>query len=416
LAERFPQNAVKIHIVPPLLLALCAPLAAFALGIRITDHDARATARGGAFAATADNPSAIYYNPAGISQLNGTRSLLGAYAITLESTFDPAGPGAADLDSDFEYQAAPYSFATMSVRNTPLTIGFGTYAPFGFGLEYPDDASFRTLAKKGKIQFLAINPVLAWKINDSLSVAAGVMVNYVRTKLARGIINPGDEFIFEGDGIGYGFNAGILWSPHRMHSFGLTYRSRSEVDLNGHSRVRIPGFSVATPFGPFAVPRVENEEDSDLEFRFPQTITAGYSFRPTPDWNFEFDIDWTDWDNLNTLTLHRTSGDVALPFNWESSFMYSFGATRKLPRGFSVSAGYIYSENSVPNESFNPLVPDSNRHVFSVGFGQQMEKLSWDFAYQYAYGPHRRIDNGTLADGVYRFQSHAVTFSLGYRF
>ncbi len=416
MGERFPKNAVKIHIVPSLLLALFAPIAAFALGIRITDHDARATARGGAFAATADNPSAIYYNPAGITQLNGTRTLLGAYAVTLESTIDPAAAGAADLDSDFEYQGAPYSFSTMSVRNTPLTIGFGTYAPFGFGLEYPDDASFRTLAKKGKIQFLAINPVLAWKINDSLSVAAGVMVNYVRTKLARGIINPGDEFIFEGDGIGYGFNAGILWSPHRMHSFGLTYRSRSEVDLDGHSRVRIPGFSVATPFGPFAVPRVENEEDSDLEFRFPQTITAGYSFRPTPDWNFEFDIDWTDWDNLNTLTLHRTSGDVALPFNWESSFMYSFGATRKLPRGFSVSAGYIYSENSVPNESFNPLVPDSNRHVFSVGFGQQMEKLSWDLAYQYAYGPHRRIDNGTLADGVYRFQSHAVTFSLGYRF
>jgi len=407
---------VKNKTVLPLLVALFAPVAAFALGIRITDHDARATARGGAFAATADNPSAIYYNPAGITQLNGMHTLLGVYAISLESTVDPSTPGAHDLDSDFEYQAAPHSFSTLEIHNTPLTLGLGTYAPFGFGIEYPDDATFRTLAKKGRIQFLAINPVLAWKINDTLSVAGGVTVNYVRTKLARGIVTPGDEFIFEGEGIGYGFNAGILWSPHPMHSFGLTYRSRTTVDLDGHARVRIPGFSVATPFGPFAVPRTESEDDADLQFRFPQTITAGYSFRPTPDWNFEVDIDWADWDNLNTLTLHRTSGDVPLPFNWESSFMYSFGATRKLPRGFSVSAGYIYSENSVPNESFNPLVPDSNRHVLSVGIGQQMDKVSWDLAYQYAYGPHRRIDNGTLADGVYRFQSHAVTLSLGYRF
>jgi long-chain fatty acid transport protein len=128
------------------------------------------------------------------------------------------------------------------------------------------------------------------------------------------------------------------------------------------------------------------------------------------------DVDWTDWDNLNTLTLHQKSGDLAIPFNWESSFMYEFGVTRRLPRGLSVSAGYVYSENSIPNQSFNPLIPDSNRHIVSFGFGQQLNRISWDIAYQYAYGPHRRIDNGTLGNGTYRFESHALTFSLGYRF
>jgi len=201
-----------------------------------------------------------------------------------------------------------------------------------------------------------------------------------------------------------------------MHSFGLTYRSATDIDFSGHSRVRIPGFSVPTPFGPFKVARVDSEEDANLDFDFPQTITFGYSFRPTPDWNFEFNLDWTDWDSLETQTVHTKTMDVALPFNWESSFFYEFGVTRKLPRGYRVSAGYIYSENSIPNESFNPLVPDSNRHVLSVGVGQQLDHLSWDVAYQYAYGPHRRIDNGTLADGVYRFQSHAVTVSLGWAF
>ena len=386
------------------------------LGIRIVDQDAFATSRGEAFTATADNPSAIYYNPAGITQLEGTRAQYGVYGISLESSVNPALPGAKDLDTKFEYQAAPQFYLTYKSPSTPVAMGLGVYAPFGFGLEFPDDASFRTLAKKGRVQYLSINPVFAFGITKTLSVAFGGSVNHGRVKLARGIVTEGDEFQFKGDGVGYGFNAGVLWQPHPMHSFGLTYRSATSIDFSGHSRVRIPAFSVATPFGPFKVPRFDSESDANLDYHFPQTIIAGYSFRPTPNWNFEFDLDWTDWDSLNTLTLHQSNGNVALPFNWESSFLYEFGATRKFSHGFNVSAGYIYSENSVPNESFNPLIPDSNRHIVSVGVGQTLDRLNWQIAYQYAYGPHRKIDNGTLADGEYRFQSNAVTFSVGYKF
>ena len=403
------------HLAAAAALAFL-PNTGLGLGIRIVDQDAFATSRGEAFTATADNPSAIYYNPAGITQLDGTRAQYGVYGITLESSVNPALPGAKDLDTKFEYQAAPQFYLTYKSPSAPVAMGLGIYAPFGFGLEYPDEASFRTLAKKGRIQYLSINPVFAFEITKTLSVAFGGSVNHGRVKLARGIVTEGDEFQFKGDGVGYGFNAGVLWKPHPMHSFGLTYRSATSIDFSGHSRVRIPAFSVATPFGPFKVQRFDSESDADLDFHFPQTIIAGYSFRPTPNWNFEFDLDWTDWDSLNTLTLHQSSGNVALPFNWESSFLYEFGATRQFSHGFNVSAGYIYSENSVPNESFNPLIPDSNRHIISAGVGQTLERLSWQLAYQYAYGPHRKIDNGTLANGEYRFQSNAVTFSVGYKF
>lgn len=402
----------------PLLAAasIAAPLTGYSLGIRIVDQGSAATGRGDAFAATADDASAIYYNPAGITQLSGTRALFGAYTISLESSVDPAVPGK-DADTKFGYQSAPHAYLTWKPENSRVALGLGVYAPFGFGLEYPDDVPFRTLAKKGRIEFLTINPVLAWQITDTLSIAAGPTINYSKAMLAQGIVTPGDEFQFKGEGVSYGFNAGLLWQPHPMHSFGVTYRSASTVDYSGHTRVRIPGFTVPTPFGPFPVARFESEDDASLEFHFPQNIVVGYSFRPTKDWNFEFDLDWTDWDSLNTLSLHQSKGpNIALPFKWESSFMYEFGVTRNLPRGFSISAGYVYSENSVPNESFNPLVPDSNRHILSLGIGQKLEHLSWDLAYQYAYGPHRQIDNGTLGNGTYRFESHAVTLTLGYHF
>ena len=85
-------------------------------------------------------------------------------------------------------------------------------------------------------------------------------------------------------------------------------------------------------------------------------------------------------------------------------------------KGLRASAGYAYSENSVPSGSFNPQVPDSNRHIFSVGLGESLHNFRWDLAYQLVLWANATIDNDTLADGRYSFISHAVTLSVGYHF
>ncbi len=408
--------------IPATLLLATLPVTVFGLGFRLTDINTEATARGGAFAATADNASAIYYNPAGITQLDGTQALMGAYTITYESSFNSHLPGGSNEDTKWSPQAVPSSFITTTPKGSSLSLGLGIYSPFGLGLEYNDDAPFRTLAKKAKLQYITISPVAAWKFGDTLSIAVGPTVNFGRVSLSRGIVTPGDEFQFDGQGVSYGFVAGILWQPAKQHSFGLTYHSASNLTFSGHTRVRIPGFTTDVEVFPgltvpVNVPRFESEDDADATLPFPQTIVFGYSFRPTPKWNFEFDIEWTDWDSLNVVTINQSrGGPISVAYNYESSFFYDFGVTRTFDNGMRVSAGYIYSENSVPNESFNPLVPDSNRHVLSVGVGRTYDRISWDVGYQYAYGPHRNISNGSTADGSYRFQSNAFTFAIGYRF
>lgn len=416
------------------------------LGIRIADQDARATARGNAFAATADNPSAIYYNPAGITQLYSTslnkplalslgadgkgavlpgatdagesrlRTRMGLYAITLESRVDPLAAGVPDFDIKRNWQVAPTFYTTYKLPNAPIVFGLGIYAPYGFGLEYPEDSPLRTLAISGSVNYLSINPVVAWQVSDTLSIAAGPTFNYARADLKRGILAAHDRFQFAGDGWGVGWNAGVLWQPHKMHSFGVSYRSKTDINFEGSADTHFNGFSVPTPFGPFPVPGVDSSEPASAGIKFPQHVVLGYSFRPTEKWNFEVNIDWTDWDNLNTVNLRKESGDVALPFNWESSLFYEFGVSYKFDNGLVASAGYIFSENSVPNESFNPVVPDSNRHIFSAGLGGNWDRWDVDLAYQWAHGPERSIRQGTVADGSYRFDSHAVSLSVGYNF
>jgi long-chain fatty acid transport protein len=154
------------------------------------------------------------------------------------------------------------------------------------------------------------------------------------------------------------------------------------------------------------------------DLNFPQFVRAGYSFRPTPDWNLEFDLEWADWDSLNVATLHNdTTGDAKIPFNWKSSLLYEIGVTRYFSHGFHASAGYIYNQNSIPDSSYSPLVPDSGRHLFSTGVGGKLfGNYTWDLAYQLIYGPSRTIQIGANVDGSYRLMAHGVTLSVGCQF
>ena len=413
---------MKLRI--PTLLCLSAAIltqSSFGLGIRVMDENPAATARGNAFTATADNPSAVYYNPAGITQLDGLNVLDGIYGVTFDTRIHLKVPSNG-FDNRYDPQAAPQLFVTLKPKKDfPVTFGLGFYAPFGFELKYDDHVPFRTLAVEGSVKFFTINPIVAWQITKTLSIGAGPTINYATAELQRGIIKPGDEFRLGGSDVQGGFDAGIHWQPAMQHSFGLTYHSGVGMNFKGHTDVHFDDVVVPVQVAPgVVVPfRAVKGQTKTLPatagFHFPQHIMGGYSFRPTPDWNFEADVDWTDWDSLNTVQIKQKTGTIPLPFNWRSSFTYEFGVTRYFGT-YHVSAGYMYAENSVPNESFNPLIPDSDHHVFSVGFGRKLEHWNWDVAYQFTYGPARTISQGTLADGEYKFESHAVTLSLGYAF
>ncbi len=406
-------------------LLCCAVLASagtsFGLGIRIMDQNPEATGRGNAFTATADNPSAVYYNPAGITQLDGLNVLDGAYGVIFDTRVHLKldHPG---FDNSYDPQAAPQFFATWKPKKDfPVTFGLGFYAPFGFEIKYGDNVPFRTIGVEGAIKFLTLNPVVAWQVTKTLSIGVGPTINYATAELQRGIIKPGDEFRLGGSDVAGGFDAGIMWHPSPMHSFGLTYHSPVGMTFQGHTDVHFDDVVVPVQVAPGvvvpfrAVKGMTKTLPAEAAFHFPQHVMGGYSFRPTPDWNFEADIDWTDWDSLNNVIIKQKTGNLVLPFNWRSSFTYDFGVTRYFGT-YHLSLGYMYAENSVPNESFNPLIPDGDHHVFSIGFGRKLRHWNWDIAYQFTYGPTRSISQGTLADGEYKFESHAVTLSLGYAF
>jgi len=420
---------VRKLILLPVLVAALWPTSARANGMRLVSQDAFATGRGEAFVATADNASAIYYNPAGITQLEGTQFRSGVYGIYFDPTFQPPAT-AANAGQTYHVEnnlaAAPQMYFTHTVEDSRWSYGLGIYSPFGLGLEWPQDTGFRTVGIESQLTYLRVNPVIACKLTPQLSLAAGLTVNYAEMFLDQGLrareLPLQNYFRYEGDGWSVGYNLGLLWQPSDKLSFGATFRSSTKFTLEGETEFI---------FQP-VIPTTQREAEADFEF--PLTAAVGVSWRPTPGWNLEVNADYADWSSLGTVTIKQATPppfpirqDIPFQLNWEASWLYSVGATRYFAGGWHGSVGYAFNENSVPDEYYSPLAADLDRHFLSAGVGYRGRKYDVDVAYQFGYGPDRTVTGSTppsqpgqfagqTADGTYAFISHAIFISVGIHF
>src|SRR5215813_12269595 len=205
-----------------LSLLVLLPAQLFGLGARIPNQDATAIARGNAFAATADNPSAIYYNPAGITQLEGHNFHVGSL-FYLDINAEYRSPSGQNFENEHQIIPVPEMHYVYAPKDQPFAYGLGIYAPFGLGMEWPDDVPFRNAGLLAKLKYITINPVVAWKPLPSLSIAAGPTFNYSETLFHQGVAVSPYQLHQEGEGWGYGFDAGTLWQPHPQWSFGAKY-------------------------------------------------------------------------------------------------------------------------------------------------------------------------------------------------
>jgi len=395
-----------------------------ATGFRLPDQDAFATGRGEAFVATADNPSAIYYNPAGISQLEGQNVRGGLYAIYLDPSYTPNGSSTTYHNQD-KLAGVPQLFYTYTPKESHVSYGLGIYSPYGLAVRWPQKTGFRTVGEQASLTYITLNPVLSYKFNDNISLGGGITVNYAREDLRQGLFYPAsntDGFRFQGEGWDVGFNLGALIKLTDQFSIGASFRSQTDPQLKGfvldRNNVAIPG----------VVPAFRERSTASAHLPTPWNGIFGISYHPTPHWNFEFDADYTDWNSLQTVVIHRDKPSAVLPqnvpvtFNWQPTWYYEFGGTRYFDNGWHVSAGYIFNENALPNAHYTPLVADEDRHFFSVGVGKKCKSLNFDIAYQFGYGPDHKVSGsgvspaGQTADGTYGFISHAVIGSVGLNF
>lgn len=424
-----------------LLVGLSIP--AFSAGFALYEGSARGNALGG-LTGQADDPAAIFYNPAGITQLEGRQFMAG---VTFIQPF--ADVTTLNLyDQQFDTQSyetnvftPPHFYYTHQLTEN-TTFGFGVFTRFGLGVEFDDDWEGRYSSTNADIATITINPNIAWKVNDRWSVAFGLDAVWLKAELEQAIdatrfnLLPGNnpntsEFdahqTIEGESWGYGFNAAVHFQPNDRWSFGLTYNSKVEQDIDdGTVKFRRPRAAVPETWF------VDANAAADT-IDLPEMIFFGGAVQLSERTELGFGIVHTGWSSIQELVFRYDQPVVVVPgaglaldtvsreLKWEDVMRYNIGAQTKLTEHCDIMYSFIYDESPIPDETVSYLLPSNDRQLLDIGFQYRFEKWVMEGSYAYLTLRDRRITGRQFTEGVLESEvdsggAHLVGFSMSRKF
>ena len=404
------QRLRQAVVVSVILLTVSATRPAFGGGIEVINQGARGAGQAEAFAAQADDPSAIYYNPAGLTQLHGTQFTAGLYYLDPQIQFK--GVSGND-ESMYLPSLLPHLYAESDFGTDRWRFGIGFNNVFGLNEDWGDRGQLRTLSDSAHLYLFNIAPTIAYQVTDNISIAGEVNVYYGDFELRRNQLLgappiPEGHFTFRGHDVAVGATVGAMWKLDDRNTIAAVYRSPFSMDFDGHAQLTAP---IIPKMGP---------SPADARAQFPQMVTLAYAVRPVKPLKLEADVVYTNWDTFGTVQLHSGNpafNGTSLQEDWKDSFSYRFGAQYDLDEHWSVRAGYAYGTNAVPESTFSPLVPDGAYDLITLGVGYQTTNWNIDAAFQYIPRETRNISgsvNSPLVDGEWKNTMYGVmvTFTL----
>ncbi len=416
------------------ILALVAP-GAMAAGFALIEQSA--SQMGNAFAgsaAIADDASTIYFNPAGMTRLS--RQLVGGlHLVATQADFSgnattpattPVTTGG-DGGNAGGLGVVPNLYYTTPL-NSQVMFGLGINAPFGLATEYDDDWVGRYQAIKSEVITVNINPSIAFKATNSLSVGIGVSFQYMEAELTQAIDQgslctpilaqlqaagvPGadpascagllpegaDGFAkVQGDNWAGGFNFGLLYEPSASTRIGFNYRSKIKQQLIGDGEFSNTIAQIA-PFGIFV------DTDVSASVDLPQTASLSAYHDMNNQWAVMADVTWTGWSSFDELRIEYDSfqPDTAIDESWNDSMRYAVGLNYRHDSKWLFRGGVAFDESPIPNDEHRTArIPGEDRTWVSLGFGYQVSSaMGIDVGYSHLFVKEPKTEHGTATTGT----------------
>jgi len=389
----------------------------FAAGFRLVEAGSKAMGMGFAFTAVADDPSAIYFNPAGLTQLQGNNVMLGGTYVRLNGAdftgTTPLTGGATRSETQESLDLfIPNAYYTRTTSDGYIAFGIGVFSPFGLGQEYPSPSIFQNQITKIDLQTIVVNPTIAFKINEYLSV--GVGIDYLYGKLNNYDTNQNNAFKthFEGTGDAWGYNFGILLKPTKDLKVGFNYRSPFRV------KVKDGDWTVSD--NTVALPNVGTTKAS-VELTLPATAAVGVAY--TLDrLTLSADADWTFWSSYQELKIVNSGFppySVTRAKNWVDVCAVRLGAEYRVTNPLALRAGFVYDPTPTPASTMGPELPDATRMDYMLGVGYKVGAWTIDVAGMYIQKFDRTVNNqaGTQGfNGTWSGDSWLASLDVGYKF
>src|SRR5574338_934235 len=335
-------------------------------------------------AAAAENASTIFFNPAGMTRLPG-RQISGALNAILPSTKfsdsgasrsplgQPLGPGGTNGGDAGDWAFVPNLYVSWQVAPS-WWVGIGANAPFGLKTEYDTDFIGRFQSQRSEVKTIDINPSIAFKVNDALSIGAGLSWQKGELKIDRsafvGVAAPAQLRL---DDDAWGYNLGVLASLGKDLRIGLAYRSALEYDLTGTSVVS------GIPLAGTAVNGVA------ANIKLPDTLSWSIAYAATPRWEILGDITYTWWSKIKsvpvvatTSSVLRAQGQILDTFNpqFKDSYRIGVGLNYRWREDFTWKFGIAYDKTPVPDAFRTTFLPDQDRTWLAVGAKYHVSKQS----------------------------------------
>ena len=396
-------------------LLLLLPNISHAGGFALNEWGARANAMGGAMIGLADDASAVAYNPAGITQLQGTQTMIGATAIAPKG--EVTAGNQATTTTRTNIYLPPHVFLTHQL-NDKVWLGMGMYTRFGVGTEYLQDWGGTTKVYKAEIASYSFTPNLAVKLTDDLSLALGLDVMYSAADLRQKVnLSPALDLRMTVDGIGVGGQAALHYKLNEQWSAGLVYRTSQLHRDTGKARYVYDNAAVS-----------RRDDTLAISLTLPSSYSAGIAYKPTDKIKVEADAIYTQWGDYKKLTYSfsaspttNAAGDVVKEKDWKNVWRLQLGGEYKYTDWLALRAGVVWDQDPIRDGFVDYMLPSNDRWIYSTGFGITHGDFTYDFSVMYLQNQNRNIDyNSNLISGgpssFTNSRAYMAGFSLGYKF
>ena len=384
------------------LSAAAAPAAASGFGLGTQSGSGTGNAFAGG-AAAADDASVAWFNPAGMTLLPMGKQIAGALHMLKPSfkfqnngsTGAFAGAGTGDGGDGGDWAYIPNGFFAMDI-NPKLRFGLAFNVPFGLKTEYENGWRGQLAALKSEIKTINVNPSVAYKINDTVSIGGGVSVQKLDAELSAFAGSAAAvNLTLEADDIGYGFNLGIMFQIAPNTRIGASYRSSIKYDLEGTAR--FSGTSGAL---------LGSGVRADLTV--PESVSISFLTSLDPKWELMGDATWTRWSQIQQLVVIRTTATGAgatvgstltmLPFLWDDVWRLGVGANYKMNNQTKIRFGLALDKTPTNDVTRTPRLPDEDRTWVAIGMQYRVSNtglLDIGYAHEFIRDANVRVNAST---------------------
>jgi long-chain fatty acid transport protein len=393
---------------------------ASAQGFKIQESGPSHGNAGAGAAATADDPSTVFFNPAGMTGISGHQASVLVKRIDFSIRY--RDKGSEDLGgrsmrggngrNGGESKFLPSFFLVIDADEN-LRFGVGVNSPFGLETDYGDTWSGRYHATRSSVELINVTPSVAWRLSEQWSVGGGLDLQYVDVSLENAIdfgsigvdelgegpagqlgLRPQRDdgnVKITGDSFDVGMNLGVLFELQEGTRFGLSWRSKVEHRLDGDADFNVPPHARRlTAAGQFRDTSVK------ADFTIPQTLLFGASHDIAPEWTLVGGFEWTDFSEFRQIKVEFSNPQQDTQIesqDWDDTTRTSAGVIWRPSPVWTLRVGGAYDSSPVGNSNRRPRLPDSSRTTFALGVGYQLgERSSIEIGYMRAWTHRHTID------------------------